>query len=103
MPYNPFAWWAAFRFIRWLLWRGPRGIYHLVDPAAFDRWRVKEALREAWGPHKRACHQCSREHRAHVLATVEDALIESGEVRSRLTRMPDDVTWEPRRESLPGR
>ncbi|HET9476824.1 MAG TPA: hypothetical protein VFP63_04980, partial [Dehalococcoidia bacterium] len=74
MPYNPLAWWGAFRIVRWVLWRAPRGLYHLAVPRAYDTWKVRHEWRAAWKEHRRHCRPCWPEHRAGVLATVEDSL-----------------------------
>ena len=94
---NPLRLVGLFILLRWLTWRAPRGLYHLVVPSSYDRWKVRSELRPAWAAHRRACRSCFPEHRAHVMATIEDALIVAGEVRQRLVRTPDAVEREAHR------
>lgn len=94
-----FVW--GYIFLRWLFVRAPRGLYHLLVPRAYDRWKVRHEFKTAWAEHRRNCEGCKvkgRElHRAVVLADVEDGLLATGEIRHGIPRDPDEITVAPGR------
>jgi hypothetical protein len=89
------------RLVYWLLVQVPRGLYHLWNPDAYDRWKVRIEFKDAWRVHTRNCEECKAgdaqltsrraDHQAEVLRSVEDSLRSSGHVRRGLPRAPDEI------------
>ncbi len=46
-------------FVFDLVWAPIRGIYHLWNPDAYDKWKIENDFREEWKTHLNSCKECS--------------------------------------------